>query len=128
MLYTSCGTSFLSRKTRCLLYRASVYRLECRLLEDVSESSARLRRELIEQLDRASLSMLLNTAEGNGKRHGPPPIRVPAPKSAPPYLCSALYSTTAFWIAAQAASGVSVPNTNESCAWKNAFTNSCGNA
>jgi four helix bundle protein len=28
------------------------------------------RRELIEQLDRASLSMLLNTAEGNGKRHG----------------------------------------------------------
>jgi hypothetical protein len=28
------------------------------------------RRELIEQLNRASLSMLLNTAEGNGKRHG----------------------------------------------------------
>jgi four helix bundle protein len=28
------------------------------------------RRELIEQLDRASLSVLLNTAEGNGKRQG----------------------------------------------------------
>jgi four helix bundle protein len=25
---------------------------------------------LLEQFDRASLSMLLNTAEGNGKRHG----------------------------------------------------------
>jgi four helix bundle protein len=37
---------------------------------DVSRSSAQHRRELIEQLDRASLSMLLNTAEGNGKRHG----------------------------------------------------------
>jgi four helix bundle protein len=39
-------------------------------LGDVSRSSAQHRRELIEQLDRASLSMLLNTAEGNGKRHG----------------------------------------------------------
>jgi len=39
-------------------------------LEDVSGSSALRRRELIKQLDRASLSLLLNTAEGNGKRHG----------------------------------------------------------
>jgi four helix bundle protein len=39
-------------------------------LEDVSGSSAHHRRELSDQLDRASLSMLLNTAEGNGKRHG----------------------------------------------------------
>jgi hypothetical protein len=31
-------------------------------------------------------------------------------------------------MAAQAASGVSVPKTSESCAWKKAFTNSCGNA
>jgi four helix bundle protein len=38
--------------------------------DDVSRSSAPHRRELIEQLDRASLSALLNTAEGNGKRHG----------------------------------------------------------
>jgi four helix bundle protein len=38
--------------------------------DDVSRSSVQHRRELIEQLDRASLSMLLNTAEGNGKRHG----------------------------------------------------------
>jgi four helix bundle protein len=37
---------------------------------DVLRSSPQHRRELIDQLDRASLSMLLNTAEGNGKRHG----------------------------------------------------------
>jgi four helix bundle protein len=37
---------------------------------DASKSSAQHRRELIEQLDRASLSTLLNTAEGNGKRQG----------------------------------------------------------
>jgi four helix bundle protein len=39
-------------------------------LRDVVQSSAPHGRELIEQLDRASLSMLLNTAEGNSKRHG----------------------------------------------------------
>jgi four helix bundle protein len=39
-------------------------------LSDVSGSKRQHRRELLEQLDRASLSMLLNTAEGNGKRHG----------------------------------------------------------
>jgi 23S rRNA-intervening sequence protein len=39
-------------------------------LHDVCASPAQHRRELIEQLDRASLSMLLNTAEGNSKRHG----------------------------------------------------------
>jgi four helix bundle protein len=38
--------------------------------DHVCRSSVQHRRELIEQLDRASLSMLLNTAEGNGKRHG----------------------------------------------------------
>ena len=39
------------------------------LLNDISRSSPdRQRRELIDQLDRASLSVLLNTAEGNGKR------------------------------------------------------------
>jgi four helix bundle protein len=37
---------------------------------DASKSAAQHRRELIEQLDRASLSTLLNTAEGNGKRQG----------------------------------------------------------
>jgi hypothetical protein len=35
-------------------------------LDDASHWSAQHRRELIEQLDRASLSVLLNTAEGNG--------------------------------------------------------------
>jgi four helix bundle protein len=39
-------------------------------LDDASKSAGRYRRELIEQLDRASLSVLLNTAEGNGKRQG----------------------------------------------------------
>src|SRR5271163_298802 len=39
-------------------------------LDDASRSSIQHRRELIEQLDRASLSVLLNTAEGNGKRQG----------------------------------------------------------
>src|SRR3984893_5199032 len=38
--------------------------------DDVSQSSTQNRRELVEQLDRASLSVLLNTAEGNGKRQG----------------------------------------------------------
>jgi four helix bundle protein len=39
-------------------------------IHDVCRSPVQHRRELIEQLDRASLSMLLNTAEGNSKRHG----------------------------------------------------------
>ena len=39
-------------------------------LEDGSQLSVQYRRELMEQLDRASLSVLLNTAEGNGKRQG----------------------------------------------------------
>jgi four helix bundle protein len=39
-------------------------------LNDASQSSGPYRRELMEQLDRASLSLLLNTAEGNGKRQG----------------------------------------------------------
>ncbi len=39
-------------------------------LDDASRSSTQHRRELIEQLDGASLSVLLNTAEGNGKRQG----------------------------------------------------------
>ena len=37
-------------------------------LEEVSEYPAVQRRELVDQLDRASLSALFNTAEGNGKR------------------------------------------------------------
>jgi four helix bundle protein len=36
-------------------------------LEEVSQSPVSRRRELIDQLDRASISVLLNTAEGNGK-------------------------------------------------------------
>ena len=39
-------------------------------LEEISEYPAAQRRELVDQLDRASLSVLFNTAEGNGKRQG----------------------------------------------------------
>jgi len=39
--------------------------------DDIASSAVRYRGELLEQLDRASLSALLNTAEGNGKRRGP---------------------------------------------------------
>lgn len=57
--------------------KLDVYRLELELLDWISEliyeitrSSPPNRTELIEQLDRASLSTLLNTAEGNAKRQG----------------------------------------------------------
>jgi hypothetical protein len=39
-------------------------------LAEISEYPAAQRRELVDQLDRASMSALLNTAEGNGKRQG----------------------------------------------------------
>ena len=38
------------------------------LLEDISEKTIKRTAEACDQLDRASLSALLNTAEGNGKR------------------------------------------------------------
>ena len=54
--------------------KLDVYQLELqfvawvtRLLEEVVRASGRTR-EVCDQLDRASLSVLLNTAEGNGKR------------------------------------------------------------
>ena len=39
-------------------------------LIEASQSPVPHRRELLDQLDRACLSILLNTAEGNGKRQG----------------------------------------------------------
>jgi four helix bundle protein len=55
--------------------KLDVYKLELRfvtwvteLLRDSKESHSIETREFRDQLDRASLSMLLNTAEGNGKR------------------------------------------------------------
>ena len=56
--------------------KLDVYHLELKfiawvtpLLEEVSQTAARAKtREVCDQLDRASLSALLNTAEGNGKR------------------------------------------------------------
>jgi four helix bundle protein len=57
--------------------KLDVYRLELELLDwisqliyEITRSSPPNRTELIEQLDRASLSTLLNTAEGNAKRQG----------------------------------------------------------
>jgi four helix bundle protein len=57
--------------------KLDVYRLELVFVEwvadflsDTTQTAIPFRRELLEQLDRASLSVLLNTAEGNGKRQG----------------------------------------------------------
>src|SRR4029077_20153239 len=57
--------------------KLDVYQLELKfltwvtqLLADISGLSLAQTRELKEQLDRASLSALLNTAEGNGRRQG----------------------------------------------------------
>ena len=57
--------------------KLDVYQIELRFIAwltdfflEVSQSRAAHWRELFEQLDRASLSVLLNTAEGNGKRRG----------------------------------------------------------
>jgi four helix bundle protein len=55
--------------------KLDVYQTELRfvewvtpLLDEVSEKAKVRTREVCDQLDRASLSMLLNTAEGNGRR------------------------------------------------------------
>ena|SRR6516165_12799597 len=57
--------------------KLDVYQLELKFLTwvtqflaDLSEPSLAPTRELGEQLDRASLPALLNTAEGNGRRQG----------------------------------------------------------
>ena len=67
-----------SPKTRPAMFdheKLDVYRLELEfihwvtpLLDEVSQSATGRTREVCDQLDRASLSQLLNTAEGNGKR------------------------------------------------------------
>ena len=57
--------------------KLDVYQIELQFIAwltdfflEVSRSRAAHCRELFDQLDRASLSALLNTAEGNGKRRG----------------------------------------------------------
>jgi len=57
--------------------RLDVYQMQLRLIswvtplmEETKISAGGKTREVIDQLDRASLSTLLNTAEGNGKRQG----------------------------------------------------------
>lgn len=58
--------------------KLDVYQLELRfiawvtvLIGEVQQNSTSKTREVCDQLDRASLSALLNTAEGNGKRQRP---------------------------------------------------------
>lgn len=58
--------------------KLDVYHLELQfiawvtpLLDEVSRSATGRTREVCDQLDRASLSALLNTAKGNGKRQRP---------------------------------------------------------
>src|SRR5499427_6152523 len=57
--------------------KLDVYQIELQFIAwladffvEISKSRAARCRELFDQLDRASLSALLNTAEGNGKRQG----------------------------------------------------------
>jgi hypothetical protein len=54
-------------------------------LEEVSQSPVSRRRELVDQLDRASISVLLNTAEGNGKRQGPKELDTSMTPAAQPW-------------------------------------------
>jgi four helix bundle protein len=58
--------------------KLDVYHLELKfigwvtpLLEEILQTASGKTREVCDQLDRASLSALLNTAEGNGKRQRP---------------------------------------------------------
>jgi four helix bundle protein len=48
--------------------KLDVYCLELEFIRWLTKAAQR--RELIDQLDRASMSVLFNTAEGNGKRQG----------------------------------------------------------
>jgi hypothetical protein len=58
------------RKARCLPTRVEISHLGNTIFTGYVLSIANADRELREQLDRASLSALLNTAEGNGRRQG----------------------------------------------------------
>jgi len=65
----SCGPSIFDHE------KLDAYQLELRfiawvtlVIEETKVSAAGKTREVCDQLDRASLSALLNTAEGNGKR------------------------------------------------------------
>jgi four helix bundle protein len=60
----------LTTKTRRLRTRTAFVAWTTDFLQEVSQSPVSHRRELLDQLDRACLSVLLNTAEGNGKRQG----------------------------------------------------------
>ena len=59
-----------SRKARCLQLELKFLTWVTQFLADISGPSQTPTRELRDQLDRASLSALLNTAEGNGRRQG----------------------------------------------------------
>ena len=72
---TNPKTTGLNERTMFDHEKLDVYHLELKfigwvtpLLEEVSQTAASKTSEVRDQLDRASLSALLNTAEGNGKR------------------------------------------------------------
>jgi four helix bundle protein len=69
------NTSSANKRTMFDHEKLDVYQLELQfiawvtpLIEEAKESASPRSREVCDQLDRASLSALLNTAEGNGKR------------------------------------------------------------
>jgi len=64
------AASLRPRETRCLPTRIEISDLGYQFLADLSEPSLAPTRELRDQLDRANLSALLNTAEGNGRGQG----------------------------------------------------------
>jgi four helix bundle protein len=72
---TNPKTTGSNERTMFVHEKLDVYHLELKfigwvtpLLEEVSQTAAGKTSEVRDQLDRASLSALLNTAEGNGKR------------------------------------------------------------
>jgi four helix bundle protein len=76
--------------------KLDVYQLELKFLTwvteflvDIAGPAEAQRRELISQLDRASLSALLNTAEGNGRRQGRQRARIFDDARGSPIECAA---------------------------------------
>ena len=69
-LYISVGPLFDHEKLDVYCLELQFVAWIADFFDDVSRCSVQRRRELFEQLDRASLSALLNTAEGNAQRHG----------------------------------------------------------
>jgi four helix bundle protein len=67
---SACGQAVLFDHEKLDVYRMELQFIAwvAPLLDEVSSAAVGRTREVCDQLDRASLSTLLNTAEGNGKR------------------------------------------------------------